>query len=139
MSDGRQDNELDISIGKASAVMRQLYLSVILKRELCAKAKLSIFKSVFVPILTYGYKCWATIEKVRSQVQAAKVGFLQKVRGLSMLDKVKNTDIFSIFQHQTTATLHRTIATSLVWPWDTSVSRTNSKAIIRRFLSGKKP
>ena len=33
-SDGRQDNELDTHIGKASAVMRQLYRSVVLKREL---------------------------------------------------------------------------------------------------------
>ena len=47
-SDGRQDNELDTRIGKASAVIRQLYRSVALKRELCTKAKLSVFRSVFV-------------------------------------------------------------------------------------------
>ena len=34
-SDGRQNSELDIRIGKASAVMRQLHRSVVLKRELC--------------------------------------------------------------------------------------------------------
>ena len=56
-SDGRQDNELDTRIGKASTVMRQLYRSVVLKRELCTKAKLSVFRSVFVPILTYGHEC----------------------------------------------------------------------------------
>ena len=32
-------------------------------------------------------------EKVRSRVHAAKLGFLQKVRGLFRLDKVKSTDI----------------------------------------------
>ena len=41
----RQSSELDIGIGKASAVMRQFHRSVLLKRELCAKAKLSIFRS----------------------------------------------------------------------------------------------
>ena len=54
-SDGRQDNKLDTRIGKASAVMRQLHRSVVLKRELCTKAKLSVFRSGFVLILTYGH------------------------------------------------------------------------------------
>ena len=44
-SDGRQNSELDIRFGKASAVTRQLHQSVVLKRELCTKAKLSIFRS----------------------------------------------------------------------------------------------
>ena len=56
-SDGRQNSELDIRIGKASAVLRQLHRSVVLKRELCTKAKLSIFRSVYVPILTYDHEC----------------------------------------------------------------------------------
>ena len=91
-SDVRQDNELDTRIAKASAVMRQLYRSVVLKRELCTKAKLSTFRSVFVSILTCGHECWVMIERVRSHVQAANMDFLQKVRGLSLLDKVKSTD-----------------------------------------------
>ena len=33
------------------------------------------------------------IEKTRSQVQAAEMGFLRKIRGLSLLDKVKSADI----------------------------------------------
>ena len=54
--DGRQNEELDTRIGKASAVMRHLQYSVVMKRELSIKAKLSIFKAVLVPILTYGYE-----------------------------------------------------------------------------------
>ena len=46
-SDGRQDKKLDRRIGKARVVIRQLYQSVVLKRELCTKAKLSVFRSVF--------------------------------------------------------------------------------------------
>ena len=52
-SDGRQDKELDTRIGKASAVMRALHCLVVMKRELSKKAKLLIFKAVFVPILAY--------------------------------------------------------------------------------------
>ena len=54
MSDERQDEELDIRIGKANAVMRALHYSVVIKQLLSKKAKLSIFKAVFVSILTYG-------------------------------------------------------------------------------------
>ena len=52
------------------------------------KAKLSVFRSVFVPILTYGHECWVMTKRVRSRVQAVKMGFLQKVRGLSLFDMV---------------------------------------------------
>ena len=46
-----EDNKVNTHIGKASAVMHQLYQSVALKQELCTKAKLSGFRSVFAPIL----------------------------------------------------------------------------------------
>ena len=72
-SDGRHDEELDTRIGKASAVMRALHYSVVMKQELSKKAKLSIFKTLFAPILTYGHESWVMSEKVRSQVQASKM------------------------------------------------------------------
>ena len=92
-SDDRQNSELDICIGKASTVMRQLHRSVVLKWELCTKAKLYIFRSVYVPILTYGHECWIMNEKVRSQVQAAKTGFLRRISCLTLLDNVNCADI----------------------------------------------
>ena len=66
-------------IGKARLVMHQLLRSVVLKRELCAKAKLCTFRSVDVPILTYGHECWTMNEKVRPTVQAAEMRFLRKI------------------------------------------------------------
>ena len=48
-SDGRQDEELDTRIGKASAVMRALHYSVVMKRELSKKAKLQFSKQSLSP------------------------------------------------------------------------------------------
>ena len=62
-SDGEQDEELEVRSSKASAVMRALHHSVVLKRELSRKAKLSAFKSIFVPILTYGHESWVMSRK----------------------------------------------------------------------------
>ena len=43
---------------------------------------LSIFKLIFVFILTYGHECWVMTKRARSPVQVAKIGFLQKVEKL---------------------------------------------------------
>ena len=55
-SDGRRDEELDVWSSKAMAVMRALHHSVILKWKLLRKAKLLVFKSIFIVILIYGHK-----------------------------------------------------------------------------------
>ena len=92
-SAGRQDEALVTRIGKASAVMRALHYSVVMKRELLKKAKLSVFKTVFVPILTYGHKSWVMIEKVQSQVHVSKMRFLQTIEGVTLFDKVRISEI----------------------------------------------
>ena len=91
-SDGRQDKELDTRIGKASAVMRALHYSVVMKRELSKKAKLSIFKTVFVPILTYGHESWVMAERMRSQVQASEMRFLRRIEGVTLFNKVRSSE-----------------------------------------------
>jgi len=47
---------IDTLIGKANAVMCELYCSVVAKQELSKNTKLSVCKSVFVPILTFGHE-----------------------------------------------------------------------------------
>ena len=63
MSNGRMEREIDRGIGAASAVMRTLHGSVVVKRELSQKAKLSIYQSIFVPALTYGHELWVVTER----------------------------------------------------------------------------
>nr|XP_054600482.1 uncharacterized protein LOC129164434 [Nothobranchius furzeri] len=92
-SDGRRDREIDRRIGSASAVMRMLNRSVVVKRELSQKARLSIYRSIYVPILTYGHEHWVMTERTRSRIQAAKMSFLRRVAGLSLRDRVRSSDI----------------------------------------------
>ena len=61
-SDGRREREIDRRIGAASAVVRTLHRSVVVKRELSQKAKLSVYRSIFVPTLTYGHELWVVTE-----------------------------------------------------------------------------
>ena len=92
-SDRRQDEELDTRIGKASAVKRALHYLDVKKRELSKKAKLSIFKAVFVPILTYGHESWVMTERMRSQVQASEMRFLRRIEGVTLFNKVRSSEI----------------------------------------------
>ena len=78
--DGRQDEELDTrkinKAGLSDTVMQVLHFSVVVKQNIVKKAKLSIFKTVFVPTLNYYNESWAITERVRSQVQAFEMRFL---------------------------------------------------------------
>ena len=63
-------------------------------------------------------------EKVRSRVQAAEMGFLRRISGLTLLDKVKSADIC---ESQIAASPTRKIATALIWTCDTNVPGKNSQ------------
>uniref|UniRef100_A0A8C6KI17 Reverse transcriptase domain-containing protein n=1 Tax=Nothobranchius furzeri TaxID=105023 RepID=A0A8C6KI17_NOTFU len=92
-SEGRRDREIDRRIGSASAVMRTLSRSVVVKRELSQNAKLSIYWLIYVPILTYGRELWVMTKRTRSRIQAAEMSFLRRVAGLSLRDRVRSSDI----------------------------------------------
>ena len=73
--------------------MQTLKWSVVVKRELSQKAKLSIYRPIYVPTLTYGHELWVVIKKVRSRTQVAEISFLRRVAGLSLTDRVRSSDI----------------------------------------------
>ena len=77
-----QPQEIDTRIGKANAVLRELYRSVATKRELSNTAKLSVFKSIFVTILTCGHKSWVMTERMLNQV-STKVGILRRAHDVT--------------------------------------------------------
>ncbi|TWW62296.1 hypothetical protein D4764_04G0009430 [Takifugu flavidus] len=86
-SEGRMEREIDRRIGAASAVMRTLHRSVVVK------IYRSIYRSIFVPTLTYGHELWVMTERTRSRVQAAEMSFLRRVAGLSLRDRVRSSAI----------------------------------------------
>ncbi|GAA6085164.1 receptor-type tyrosine-protein phosphatase F-like, partial [Tachysurus ichikawai] len=90
-SEGRMEREIDRRIGVSSAVMRSIYRSVVVKKELSRKAKLSIYQSIYVPTLTYGHELWVMTERTRSRIQAAEMSFLRRVAGRSLRDRVRSS------------------------------------------------
>ena len=74
----KRSKEIDIQIGRANSVLGEFFRSVVKKRELSNTAELSVFKSVFVPILSYGHESFVMTEDMLSRVQAAEMGLLRK-------------------------------------------------------------
>ncbi|KAI3368310.1 hypothetical protein L3Q82_007829 [Scortum barcoo] len=90
-SEGKMEREIDRRIGAASAVMRSVYRTVVVKKELSRKAKLSIYRSIYAPTLTYGHELWVMTERTRSRIQAAEMSFLRRVAGRSLRDRVRSS------------------------------------------------
>ena len=71
--------------------MQSLNRTVVKKKELSRKAKLSVYRAIFVPTLTYGHEVWVMTESIRSRVQAAEMSFLRRVAGISLRDRVRSS------------------------------------------------
>ncbi|KAF7644066.1 hypothetical protein LDENG_00228770, partial [Lucifuga dentata] len=93
MSEGRMGREIDRRIGAASEVLQMLHRTIVVKRELSQKARLSIYQSIYVLILTYGYELWVVTKRTRSWIQAEEMRFLRRVSGLTLRDRVRSSDI----------------------------------------------
>jgi len=92
-SDGSRNKEINTRIGKAHSVLSELYCSVVTKWELSKTAKLSVFKSVFLPILTCGHEFYVTTERILSKEQTTEVGYLRWVLGVTLRDKEHRSEI----------------------------------------------
>jgi len=92
-SDESRNKGIDTLIGKANAVLRELHCSVVTKRKFSKNAKLSVFKSVFVPNLTCGHESWVTTERILSKEQTAEIGYFRRVLGVKLCDKDHRSEI----------------------------------------------
>uniref|UniRef100_A0A3B3SJT4 PNKD metallo-beta-lactamase domain containing n=1 Tax=Paramormyrops kingsleyae TaxID=1676925 RepID=A0A3B3SJT4_9TELE len=89
----QMEREIDRRIDAASAVMRALHRSVMVKKELSQKAKLSFYQSIYIPTRTYSHELWVVTERTRSRIQAAEMSFLRRVAALSLRERVRSSVI----------------------------------------------
>ena len=89
-SDGRRNKEIETRLGKENTVLRELYRSMVTKRDLSNTEKLLLL-SVFVPILSY--ESWVMTTRILSQALAAEMGYMRKVCSVTIRDKVRSCEI----------------------------------------------
>ena len=90
---GTREHEMGLRIRAAEAVLCSLCRTVVIKRELSQKAKLSIYQSIFIPTLIYGHEGCVMTKRTRSRIQAAEMGFLRRVVSVPLRDRVRSSVI----------------------------------------------
>ena len=88
---------------------------VVVKRELSHKAKLSMYRSIYVPTLTYIHELWVGTKRMRSQIQAVEMIFLRGVAGLRFRDRVRSSGIWERLRVE--LLLHYIQRSQLRWSW----------------------
>ncbi|KAI3362708.1 hypothetical protein L3Q82_001775 [Scortum barcoo] len=136
------EREIDRRIGAASAVMRSVYRTVVVKKELSRKAKLSIYRSIYVPTLTYGHELWVMTERTRSADTSGRNEFppLGWLAGRSLRDrgeKLSHSGGASGVESRCSF-VHREESAEVAWasisdaPWDASLGRECSRHVSHR-------
>lgn len=91
----------DVSYLKGHDIERKLqrfeYIGGTINRTLGNKTRketrLKLYKTMVVPILTYGSETWVPSKLDRSKIQAAEMRFLRRVKGCTRLDRIRNDDV----------------------------------------------
>lgn len=55
------------------------------------KAKLSIYRSIYISTLSFGHEVWLVTTRSRLRKQAAEISFLSRVAGLSLRDTMRSS------------------------------------------------
>ena len=94
------------------------------------KAKIMIYKSYYLPILTYGSECWTWTKKDLSRLQATEMRFLRGVLDKTRRDRIRNDTIRNTLQINT---LKETMERNRL-KWFGHVKRMGQERLSRRAL-----
>ena len=86
---GIMEKEIDVRLTKYSKNVGLLY-PLLKEREIPQKVKVTIYKTVLRPILTYGCEAWVLIKRLRSKIQAAEMRVLRLILGITLRDRIRN-------------------------------------------------
>lgn len=90
---GRNEAELTGRVESALKLYHSLSNTFIGKKEVTTKTKLSVYNTVFKPILTYGSESWILTNQMKSRIQATEMKYLRRVKGITRRDRVRNEAI----------------------------------------------
>ena len=87
---GRQEAEINERVTAAVRAYHAMSNSFVGKREVSRRTKLSVYRSIYCPILTYGCESWVMTNTMKSKLQAAEMKYLRRVKGITRRDRVRN-------------------------------------------------
>ena len=72
---GKFEHELNDRITKANNLYYAINQSFIGKREISEKTKLTVYKAIYLPILTYGCESWVLTTHEKGRIQAMEMKY----------------------------------------------------------------
>ena len=90
---GNQEKEINERICKANKTYQAIKNIIMNKREITTKIKVTVYKTILQPIITYGSETWVIPRQYRSKLQAAEMRILRKIKGATIMDKINSQTI----------------------------------------------
>ena len=87
---GNNNLEVDSRIDSALKVYHSLRTSVINKKEISRKTKLTVYKTILRPVLMFACESWVLSQQNESRLQALEMKYLRRVLGVTRMDRLRN-------------------------------------------------
>lgn len=90
---GKQERDITERIDKAIKTYYGLCKGIVRKKEVSRQTKMLVYKTIFLPVLTYGSETWTLTSAMKSKIQAAEMKYLRAVKGVTKQEHIRNQDI----------------------------------------------
>lgn len=90
---GNQDIDLMERIAKTVKTYHVMKQAFINKKEIAIKTNITVFKTIYRPLLTYRCETQVVTNNIKSKVQAIEIKYLRGAKGITRRDKIGNTAV----------------------------------------------
>ena len=90
--DNLQEIEINSTIAKYNKNVGMLY-PLLKDRHIPKECKITIYRSILIPILMYGSEIWSLTSKTESKLEAAVMRVLRLIKGVTRRDRRRNVNI----------------------------------------------
>ena len=92
-SNGEMEAEINARIENTMKLYHAMNNTFIRRKEISPKTKMTVYNTIYKPILTYGSESWILTKQMKSKIQATEMKYLRGVQGITRRDKIRNEKV----------------------------------------------